>query len=83
MPNGTPVTRDWVYVLQDGTVVVEWAEHSLQDIQSGDFLQEGTYDHPVQDNELEHLRLTGRIEKFDARTVYLRALPEFKRRTIE
>jgi hypothetical protein len=83
MPNGTPVTRDWVYVLQDGTVVIEWEEGTLQDIQTGDFLHQGAFGHPVQDTELEQLRLTGRVEKFDARTVYLRALPDFKRNTIE
>jgi hypothetical protein len=83
MTNGTPVTRDWVYVLQDGTIVVEWAEGSLQDIQTGDFLQSGAFGHPVQDNELDRLRLLGRIEKFDNRTVFLKALPESKRRTID
>jgi hypothetical protein len=83
MPTGTPVNRDWVYVLQDGTIVIEWEEGTLQDIQTGDFLHQGAFGHPVQDNELERLRLTGRVESFDTRTVYLRALPDYKRKTIE
>ena len=83
MINGTPVNRDWVYVLQDGTVVIEWSEGTLQDVQTGDFLKEGAFGHAVQDNELDRLRQLGRVEKFDNRTVYLRALPDFKRRTIE
>jgi hypothetical protein len=83
MTSGTPVNRDWVYVLQDGTIVIEWEEGTLQDVQTGDFLRQGAFGHPVQDNELERLRLNGRIEKFDARMVYLRALPEFKRKTID
>jgi hypothetical protein len=83
MTSGTPVNRDWVYVLQDGTIVIEWEEGTLQDVQTGDFLHQGAFGHPVQDQELERLRLTGRVEKFDSRTVYLRALPEFKRKTID
>ena len=83
MINGTPVNRDWVYVLQNGTVVIEWSEGTLQDVQTGDFLTEGAYGHPIQDVELDRLRQLGRVEKFDNRTVYLRALPDFKRRTIE
>jgi hypothetical protein len=83
MTSGTPVNRDWIYVLQDGTIVIEWEVGNLQDIQTGDFLQQGAFGHPVQDSELERLRLNGRIEKFDARIIYLRALPEFKRKTID
>ena len=41
MVNGTPVNRDWVYVLQDGTIVIEWEEGTLQDVQTGDFLHQG------------------------------------------
>jgi hypothetical protein len=83
MTSGTPVNRDWVYVLQDGTIVIEWEVGNLQDIQTGDFLHQGAFGHPVQDSELDRLRQNGRIEKFDARIIYLRALPEFKRKTIE
>ena len=39
MTSGTPVNRDWVYVLQDGTIVIEWEEGNLQDVQTGDFLR--------------------------------------------
>jgi|WetSurMetagenome_2_1015567.scaffolds.fasta_scaffold298074_2 hypothetical protein len=83
MINGTPINRDWVYVLQNGIVVVEWEVGNLQDIETGEFLTEGSFGHPIQDMELERLKLLGRIDKFDARTVYLRALPEFKRRTLD
>jgi hypothetical protein len=83
MINGTPINRDWVYVLQNGIVVVEWEVGNLQDVQTGEFLTEGEFGHPIQDMELERLKLLGRIDKYDARTVYLRALPEFKRRTLD
>jgi hypothetical protein len=83
MINGTPINRDWVYVLQDGIVVVEWEVGNLQDIQTGEFLTTGEFGHPIQDMELERLKLLGRVDKYDARTVYLRALPEFKRRTLD
>jgi hypothetical protein len=83
MINGTPINRDWVYVLENGNIVVEWEAGSLQDIQTGDFYKDGAFGHPVQDIELERLKLLGRVDKYDARTVYLRALPEFKRRTLD
>jgi hypothetical protein len=83
MINGTPINRDWVYVLENGNIVVEWEAGSLQDIQTGDFYKDGSFGHPVQDIELERLKLLGRVDKYDARTVYLRALPEFKRRTLD
>jgi hypothetical protein len=83
MINGTPINRDWVYVLQNGTVVIEWEVGNLQDVQTGEFLKEGEYGHPIQDIELERLKLLGRVDKYDARTVFLRALPDFKRRTLD
>jgi hypothetical protein len=83
MVNGTPINRDWVYVLQNGNIVVEWETGTLQDIQTGDFYSVGEFGHPVQDIELERLKLLGRVDKYDARTVYLRTLPEFKRRTLD
>jgi hypothetical protein len=83
MINGTPINRDWVYVLQNGNIVIEWETGNLQDVQTGDFYTDGEFGHPVQDIELERLKLLGRVDKYDARTVYLRALPDFKRRTLD
>ncbi|MGA2112046.1 MAG: hypothetical protein ABSG98_07835 [Anaerolineales bacterium] len=83
MNTGTPIHREWVYALQDGTVVVDWGEGTLQDIVTGDFLREGKFGHELQDHELENLRNSGYIGDFDSRNVYLRPLPEIKRPTLD
>jgi hypothetical protein len=83
MITGTPIHREWVYALQDGTVVVDWGEGNLQDIVTGDLLREGKFGHELQDYELENLRNSGYIDEFDSRNVYLRPLPEIKRPTLD
>ena len=85
MPAGVPVARSWVYVLRSGEVVVDWGDGRVQDIGSGDFLSvsESDYDRPVTDSELDHLKLNGRVESFDARLVHLLPLPEPPRPTME
>jgi hypothetical protein len=80
---GTPVDREWVYALEDGRIVVEWGEGTLQDIQSGDFLRAGEFGHELLNHELENLRTAGYIEDFDSRKVYLRPLPERKRTMLD
>ncbi|MGA2821320.1 MAG: hypothetical protein ABSF61_11795 [Anaerolineales bacterium] len=83
MITGTPIHREWVYALQDGTIVVDWGEGNLQDIVTGDLLREGKFGHELVDYELENLRNSGYIDEFDSRNVYLRPLPEIKRPTLD
>lgn len=85
MTSGVPVTRGWVFVLKTGEVVIDWADGRVQDIMSGEFrvYDEKDYGRPVQDTDLDNLRNNGRVESYDARTVYLRPLPEPPRATID
>ncbi|MCJ7513008.1 MAG: hypothetical protein MUO23_08560 [Anaerolineales bacterium] len=85
MPGGIPVARSWIYVLKSGEVIVDWGEGRVQDIASGDFLtvQESDYDRPVTDSELDHLKMNGRIERYDTRLAHLLPLPEPPRRALE
>jgi hypothetical protein len=85
VPGGIPVSRSWIYVLKTGEVVVDWGDGRVQDVASGEFLsaQESDYDRPVADQELEQLKLNGRVESFDYRMVNLLPLPESPRSTIE
>jgi hypothetical protein len=85
MPSGVPIDRQWVYVLEDGRPVIDWGDDLLQDLLSGDFLNSDRGDdgHPIRDDELEMLTRAGRIERFDSRHVYIFALPERPRPTIE
>lgn len=78
MHAGTPIQRQWVLVLQDGLIVVDWGEGLFQDIYSGQFLQslEGIISHTAQNDELEMLRRSGQVDHFDARQVWVTHLPE-------
>jgi hypothetical protein len=85
MPSGVHIDRQWVYVLEDGRPVIDWGDDLLQDILSGDFINSNRGDdgHPIRDDELEMLQRAGRVERFDARQVFIFALPERPRPTIE
>ncbi|MGB3701105.1 MAG: hypothetical protein WA997_07525 [Anaerolineales bacterium] len=85
MPSGVPIDRQWIFVLDDGSPVVDWGDDLIQDLLSGDFLASNREDagHPIRDDELEMLKRAGRIERYDSRHVYIYALPERPRPTIE
>lgn len=85
MPTGVPINRQWIYVLKNGTFVVEWGEDLAQDLWSGDFLHpiRSEYSHPIRDDELELLKRAGRVESYDAQRVFVFSLPEPPRRTME
>ena len=85
MPSGVPIDRQWVCVLEDGRPIIDWGEDLVQDILSGDFFTSERSDdsHPIRDDELEILKRAGRIDRFDSRHVYIFALPERPRPTIE
>ena len=76
--SGSAVPRHYVFVLDDGTFVVQWSDKKVQDILSGDVL---TYDqdqfgHQVTDGELLKLKAAGRVEHYTQRYIWLYALPE-------
>ena len=85
MPSGVPIDRQWVFVLEDGRLVVDWGDDLIQDLLSGDFLESNPKDpgHPIRNDELDMLKRAGRIERYDTRHVYIYALPERPRPTIE
>jgi len=85
MPSGVPIDRQWVFVLEDGRPIIDWGDDLVQDVLSGDFFtnEGGDECHPIRDDELEMLKRAGRIERFDARHVYIFSLPERPRPTLE
>jgi hypothetical protein len=85
MTTGKPINRQWIYILKDGTSVVEWEEDLVQDLLSGDFLHpsRSEFSHPIRDDELNILLRAGRIDRYDAREVYLNSLPEQMRRMLD
>lgn len=80
-----PISRQWIFILKDGTPVVEWEDGLVQDLLTGQFVHsaQGDYSHPIRDDELEMLRRAGRVDYFDARQVYIYSLPEPPRRMLD
>lgn len=79
--NGSAVPRYQVFVLGDGTYVVQWTETSVQDMLSGAYREYQLQDfgHRVTDSELEQLKSSGVIEDYDQAYVWVYALPEDNR----
>ena len=78
MPSGTPILRQWILVLHNGVIVVDWGDGQYQDVDSGEFLKIGESDisHTAQNDELEMLKRASRVDDYDAVQVWLMVLPE-------
>jgi hypothetical protein len=78
MPAGTPIFRQWVLVLHNGVIVVDWGNGQYQDVDNGEFLKvsDSEISHPAQNTELEMLKRASRIFDYDAVQVWLMVLPE-------
>ena len=78
MSQGTPIEKQYVIVLQDGTFAVDWGNGRVQDLMTGDFLQvrEADFAHVIYDAELDVLKRRGRVVDYDSQHVYLAPLPE-------
>jgi hypothetical protein len=85
MPSGVPIDRQWVYVLEDGKLIIDWGEELVQEMFSGDFFtnERSADGHPVRDDELDMVLRAGRVERLNARHVYICSSPERPRPTLE
>jgi len=85
MAEGTPVNRQWVLVLQDGTIAIDWGDSIFQDVRSGDFItvEERDISHHIVNEDLDWLIKIGRVKSYTALTVYFCNLPERPQQTIE
>lgn len=85
MPGGVAINRVWMRVLHNGCVVIDWGDGVFQDLHSGAFTDsiDVRGSHALSDDELAWLKRTSQIEGYDEWQVYLNALPERPRKTIE
>jgi hypothetical protein len=85
MIGGTPVNRQWIVALKDGTIVIDWGDGIFQDVRSGDFvlLDEKEISHHLVNEELDWLVRVGRVASYTAQTVWFNSLPERPQRTID
>lgn len=85
MSAGTPINRQWVIVLKDGNIVIDWGDALYQDVRTGDFVEvsEKEISHHVLNEELDLLVRAGRVAAYTNLVVYFNSLPERPQRTIE
>ncbi len=85
MPAGTPFPRQFVLMLDDGRVVLDWGGGQYQDVFSGDFTEDlsSLISHTIMDDELEILKRAGRVDHFDRMQVYFLGLRERPFKTID
>lgn len=71
------VPRHRVFVLADGTFVVQWEANQVQDLLSGRYhaYDERLFGNPITDWELNQLQIKKLVERFDNEYVYLCPLP--------
>ncbi len=79
--NGAAIPRYQIFVLADGNPVVQWSEHTVQDLMSGTYRPYTQHDfgHLIHDYELERLKSAGIIEHYNRTYVWVYALPENNR----
>ncbi len=79
--SGSPVPRHTVFILADGSFVVQWDEGRVQELLSGRYrrYEDSGFGHTITDYELKQLKAAGRVEHYDERYVWLYALPETNR----
>ncbi len=85
MSDGIPVNRQWVIVLKDGTIAIDWGDGLFQDVRSGEFVAvvENEISHHVLNEELDWLIKVGRVSSFNSSMVNFHSLPERPQRTID
>lgn len=85
MADGTPVNRQWVLVLQDGTIAIDWGDSVFQDVRSGDFItvDESDVSHHISNEDLDWLIRIGRAKSYNTLLVWFSSLPERPQKTIE
>lgn len=76
--SGSPVPRQSVFILADGSFVVQWDTSRVQELLSGRYraYDPGDFGHTITDYELNQLKAAGRVEHYNRQYVWLFALPE-------
>lgn len=81
MAGGLIIDRHWVRVLENGSVVLEWGDGTVQDIYSGAFMSVDTesISVPIEDRLLEVLKRGGIISSYNQREIVFNQLPSKNR----
>jgi hypothetical protein len=78
MGNGTVINRNLIFILEDGSPILDWDDGLGIDLLKGEFIkyEEKRYSHVIQDDELEYLKKAGLIISYDSQQVVITYLPE-------
>lgn len=78
-----PIPRDRVFVLVDGTFVVQWEDNQVQNLLNGKYrvFSQRYFGSAITDYELNQLKNAGVIDNYDADEVYLCASPDIAPRS--
>jgi CheY-like chemotaxis protein len=76
--SASAIPRHDLFVLADGTFVVQWDDTRVQDLLTGRFRDyyDEDFGHAITDGELNQLKSAGRVEHFNRVYVWLFSLPE-------
>ena len=85
MAFGTPVSRHCVITLRTNDIVVDMGDNNYLNIHTGVFVKckEDDISHTTSDLELEVLRLAKLVDSYDANKVYITALQDPPRGSLE
>lgn len=85
MAEGTPVSRNWIVVLHNGVIAIDWGDGLYQDVMAGEFIKvnESEISHLATETELDWLVRIGRVVVYDSKEAHFRNLPERRMRTID
>lgn len=82
MTYGVAINRQWIYVLRNGSIVLDWGDGRAVDLIRSEFIpyEPAHFSHPVQDDELETLKRMGLVSSYDAQQAFLTYMPELPAR---
>ena len=78
MAFGLSISRQWVRILDNGVVIVDWGDGVFQDIHTGKFFedQEEAITFPIQGSMLNSLKRAGLVDAYNDREVIFKNLPK-------
>lgn len=76
--DGSPVPRHLIFVLKDGSYVIQWDNDQVQDLLTGEArpFRNVDYGQAVQDSDLKYLSDAGIVAHYDLAYVWLYAIPD-------
>lgn len=75
---GFPIAREKLFILSNGTYVIQWGEHTVQALFSGrsyPYREEQDYGAPISDFELRQMKSAKCISHFNRQYIWLNTLP--------